>query len=229
MSNRATSDYETVRPPVWSRSYWLAKRAFDLTAALMALIVLSPLIAILAVMVRVKLGSPVIFSQIRPGQFERTFTLHKYRTMTNATDSEGRPLPDADRLTPFGRFLRKTSLDELPELWNVVKGQMSLVGPRPLLVEYLPYYTERERIRFQVPPGITGISQISGRNLLNWDDRGELDVQYIERASYLTDLKVLFSTVGAVLFSRGVATDSRQVEPSLATFRSGLKQEISFS
>lgn len=163
------------------------------------LLLCAPILAVIALLVRLKLGSTVLFRQQRPGLHGKPFTLYKFRTMTNARDANGNLLPDADRLTNFGRFLRRTSLDELPELINVLKGDMSLVGPRPLLIRYLPYYTERERKRFEVKPGITGLAQISGRNHLLWDKRLELDVQYVEQQSLLLDIQILLRTVIKVL------------------------------
>ena len=153
------------------------KRILDTLLSGGALVILSPVFVITALLVRIKLGSPVIFCQKRPGKDERIFKMYKFRTMINACDKEGKLLPDEQRLTPFGRALRKTSLDELPELVNILKGDMSIVGPRPLLCSYLPYYTERERKRHSVMPGLTGLAQVNGRNLIAWDDRLELDVQ----------------------------------------------------
>ena len=175
------------------------KRLFDLVVASIATLFLSPVFFVVGVLVYWKLGSPILFRQQRPGLHGKPFTLYKFRTMTDARDADGNLLPDADRLTNFGRFLRRTSLDELPELINVLKGDMSLVGPRPLLIRYLPYYTERERKRFEVKPGITGLAQISGRNHLLWDKRLELDVQYVEQQSLLLDIQILLRTVIKVL------------------------------
>ena len=160
---------------------------------------LSPVLAALWVLVRVKLGSPVLFKQERPGKDERIFTLCKFRTMTDEKDAQGNLLPDAVRLTKFGRFLRGTSLDELPELFNILKGDMSIIGPRPLLVSYLPYYTEQEKLRHSVRPGLTGLAQVSGRNFLDWDRRLEKDVEYVKNLSFAMDLKVLWMTVQTVL------------------------------
>lgn len=188
------------------------KRIFDIIISGIALLLLSPVFLILAILVRTKLGSPVIFHQERPGYREKIFTLCKFRTMTDERDENGELLPDACRLTPFGSFLRKTSLDELPELWNIFKGDMSLIGPRPLLVGYLPYYTERERLRHTVRPGLTGLAQVSGRNFLSWDERLAKDVEYVEHLSFLMDVKVFFQTISVVFRSDDVSVDSEAVE-----------------
>lgn len=188
------------------------KRILDIIISGIALLLLSPVFLILAILVRTKLGSPVIFHQERPGYREKIFTLCKFRTMTDERDENGELLPDARRLTPFGSFLRKTSLDELPELWNIFKGDMSLIGPRPLLVGYLPYYTERERIRHTVRPGLTGLSQVSGRNFLGWDERLAKDVEYVEHLNFLMDVKVFFQTIAVVFRSDDVSVDSEAVE-----------------
>lgn len=180
------------------------KRAFDILAAASALVLLSPLLLGLALLVRLKLGSPVLFRQQRPGLHGRIFTMLKFRTMTDTRDAQGKLLPDAERLTPFGRLLRATSLDELPELWNVLKGEMSLVGPRPLLVEYLPRYTPEQARRHEVRPGITGLAQIKGRNALSWDKKFELDVWYVDNRSFLLDMKILFLTCLKVFQREGV-------------------------
>ncbi len=166
-------------------------------------------LAVLALLVRVKLGSPVLFVQPRPGYRGRTFRLVKFRTMTSARGPDGGLLPDAERLTGFGRWLRSTSLDELPELWNVVKGEMSLVGPRPLLVEYLPLYSARQARRHEVRPGITGWSQVRGRNELDWASRLEMDVWYVEHRSLRLDFRILCRTVGKVLKAEGISQDGR--------------------
>ncbi|HEY0158863.1 MAG TPA: sugar transferase [Thermoanaerobaculia bacterium] len=185
------------------------KRLMDVTIAAVLLVVLSPLIALLMVLVRVMLGSPVIFRQRRPGLHEQPFTIYKFRTMTDARGPDGQLLPDSKRLTRFGRWLRASSLDELPELWNVLEGTMSLVGPRPLLPEYLPYYRERERLRHTVRPGITGHAQVNGRNAAGWDERLEMDAWYVENWSPLLDLRILLATVKAVVNRKGVAIDPR--------------------
>ena len=180
----------------------IIKRIVDFLAAGIGLIVLSPLLLIVAIRIWVTMGRPVLFGQRRPGYKAKPFTIYKFRTMREAFDKEGQPLPDAERLTALGRFLRKTSLDELPELWNVVKGDMSLVGPRPLFKEYLPYYTDREQRRHEVRPGITGLAQVNGRNALPWDERLELDVQYVENWSLSADIHILLMTFWQVLACR---------------------------
>ncbi len=180
---------------------------------------LSPILLVLIFLVRIKLGSPVFFHQDRPGLNEKIFRLYKFRTMTDERDERGKLKPDAERLTSFGKFLRKTSLDELPELWNILKGDMSLIGPRPLLIEYLPYYTEEERLRHTVRPGLTGLAQASGRNFLNWDARFQKDVEYVKGLSFGMDVKVIFMTVKTVLFSENVAEDTNAAEGNFAEIR----------
>ena len=175
------------------------KRLMDIAGALCGLLVLGPVILLLVLLVRVKLGSPVLFRQVRPGMDGRAFEMAKFRTMTDARDASGDLLPDADRLTGFGQFLRSSSLDELPELWNVLKGDMSLVGPRPLLMEYLPLYSQRQARRHEVRPGITGWAQINGRNALSWEEKFELDVWYVENRTLWLDVKILFLTVWKVV------------------------------
>ncbi len=196
------------------------KRCLDFLLSLCGIIVLSPVLIILAVLVRVKLGSPVLFKQKRPGKDEKIFTLCKFRTMTDARDEKGALLPDAVRLTKFGKFLRATSLDELPELFNILKGDMSVIGPRPLLVSYLPYYTERERLRHSVRPGLTGLAQVSGRNFLDWDRRFQKDVEYVEHLTFGMDMKVLWMTVQTVLgHTDEVAEDTNAAEGNFAEIR----------
>ncbi len=195
------------------------KRLFDIIISLVALLVLSPVFLVVAVLVRIKLGSPVIFHQQRPGYQEKIFKLCKFRTMTEAKDADGNLLPDADRLTSFGIFLRKTSLDELPELWNILKGDMSLIGPRPLLVGYLPYYTKREQLRHSVRPGLTGLAQVSGRNFIAWDDRLAKDVEYVENLSFMMDVKILMKTIAVVFKKDNVAVETNSVEGSLCDER----------
>jgi len=188
------------------------KRLLDIILSGAALLILSPVFLVVAILVRVKLGSPVIFHQERPGYGEKIFTLCKFRTMTDAKGSDGELLPDAERLTSFGSFLRRTSLDELPELWNIFKGDMSIIGPRPLLVGYLPYYTEREQKRHSVRPGLTGLAQVSGRNFIAWDERLAKDVEYVENLSFLTDMRILWKTVTVVLKKEDVAVETDSVE-----------------
>lgn len=181
--------------------------------AALALIVVSPMLLVVAVAVRIRLGRPVIFRQLRPGVHGELFELLKFRTMTDATGADGELLPDADRITPFGRWLRSTSLDELPELWNVVRGDMNLVGPRPLLVEYLPLYDERQARRHEVRPGLTGWSQVNGRNAPDWDTKLEHDVWYVENRSTLLDLRILGRTALAVLRREGINHDGYATTP----------------
>lgn len=171
------------------------KRLFDIVCSLLALIVLSPVLLITAILVRIKLGSPVLFKQKRPGLNEKIFTLYKFRTMTDKKDEQGNLLPDEARLTKFGKMLRSTSLDELPELWNILKGDMSLVGPRPLAVQYLPYYTDEERKRHSVRPGLTGLAQVNGRNAVTWENRFQNDLEYVYRLCFIWDLFIIFRTV----------------------------------
>lgn len=191
------------------------KRGSDLLLAVIALLVLSPLLLVVALFVRVFLGGPVFFRHVRPGLNEIPFRLYKFRTMTDARDESGHLLPDGQRLTPLGKFLRRCSLDELPELFNVIKGDMSLVGPRPLLLQYLPYFTEKEKLRHSVKPGITGWAQIHGRNFVPWDERLALDVWYVENYSLGLDLLIMFKTVLFVLGGRGVSPDPDLVETNL--------------
>ena len=201
----------------------VVKRGLDIILSGMALLLLSPVFVVVALLVRIKLGSPVIYHQERPGFGERIFTLRKFRTMTDARDAGGELLPDSERLTGFGSFLRKTSLDELPELWNIFRGDMSIIGPRPLLTGYLPYYTERERLRHTVRPGLTGLAQVSGRNFIAWDARLEKDVEYVEHLSFLTDLKILWKTVMVVLKEEDVAVETDSVEGYLWDEREKLR------
>lgn len=195
------------------------KRLLDIVLSLFILILLSPVFLILAVLVRVKLGSPVLFLQERPGLHEKIFILYKFRTMTDARDAEGNLLPDRDRLTSFGKFLRASSLDELPEFLNILKGDMSFIGPRPLLVSYLPYYTKEETLRHTVRPGLTGLAQVSGRNFLDWDRRLEKDVEYVKGLSLGMDLRVLMLTVKTVLGRSDVAEDTNRAEGNFAQIR----------
>ena len=190
---------------------WL-KRLIDIVVSAAGIIVLSPVLLILWILVRVKLGKPAIFTQERPGKDEKIFKLYKFRSMTGERDEKGELLPDEVRLTAFGEKLRGTSLDELPELFNILKGDMSLIGPRPLLVGYLPYYTKREQLRHSVRPGLTGLAQVSGRNFIAWDDRLAKDVEYVENLSLLLDLKILFKTVMVVFKKENVAVETDSVE-----------------
>jgi lipopolysaccharide/colanic/teichoic acid biosynthesis glycosyltransferase len=186
---------------------FMLKRLLDVLGASLGLLILSPLFFFLAWMVRRHLGSPVLFRQVRPGRHGLPFRMVKFRTMRDAVDFDGQPLSDAERMTPFGQFLRSTSLDELPELWNVLKGDMSLVGPRPLLMEYLPLYTPEQTRRHEVRPGITGWAQVNGRNAISWEKKFELDVWYVEHRSLLLDLKILYLTVKKVLVRDGISAE----------------------
>lgn len=181
------------------------KRVIDFAGALIGLIVLSPVILVVAVLIKRRLGGPVLFRQVRPGLGGKPFEMIKFRTMLNACDSNGVPLPDSQRMTPFGSFLRSSSLDELPELWNVLKGEMSLVGPRPLLMEYLPLYNERQYLRHKVRPGVTGWAQINGRNALGWPEKFELDVWYVENRSLWLDIKIIALTIKKVVKRDGIS------------------------
>jgi sugar transferase EpsL len=202
-----------------SRSYRTLKRLLDVAFGGIALIVLSPVLAVVAVLVAVTMGRPVLFRQIRPGLGGRPFEMLKFRTMTDSRDAKGQPLPDAIRLTAFGRWLRRTSLDELPELINVLKGQMSLVGPRPLLMEYLPLYTPAQARRHEVPPGITGWAQVNGRNALDWEDKLALDTWYVEHCSLALDLRILFLTCAKIVKAEGVNRAGHATAPKFTGSR----------
>ena len=192
------------------------KRLFDLGVALVALVLLSPVIAVVALAVRLRLGRPVLFVQQRPGLAGRPFRLIKFRTLLPAVDGEASPDRDAERMPPFGRFLRSTSLDELWELWNVLRGDMSLVGPRPLLMHYLEHYSPEQMRRHEVRPGITGWAQVNGRNAISWEDKFALDVWYVDNRSFLLDLRILLRTMGDVLFRRGISAEGSATMPEFA-------------
>lgn len=185
----------------------MIKRLFDIFASFFGLLVLSPIIAIVAWKIRKNLGSPVLFKQVRPGKDGKPFQMVKFRTMRDAVDAAGNPLPDSERLTPFGNWLRSTSLDELPELWNVLKGDMSLVGPRPLLMEYLPLYSAEQYRRHEVRPGVTGWAQVNGRNAISWEEKFKLDVWYVNNHSFCLDIKILWLTVKKVLVRDGISAE----------------------
>ncbi len=189
------------------------KRALDFPAAVLGLVLLSPLFALLGALVRRKLGSPVFFRQQRPGLHGKPFTLIKFRTMTEARAAGGTLLPDTDRLPAFGRFLRATSLDELPELWNVLKGEMSLVGPRPLLMEYLPLYSREQARRHDVRPGITGWAQVNGRNALSWEEKFKLDVEYVDRFSFGLDMGIVWRTLASLTHRKGINAEGEATMP----------------
>ncbi len=184
------------------------KRPLDIILSLIAIIVLSPVFLILAILVRTKLGSPIIFKQKRPGLNEKIFTMYKFRTMTDERDEKGDLLPDSVRLTKFGRFLRSTSLDELPELFNILKGDMSIVGPRPLLVQYLPLYNKHQKRRHEVRPGLTGLAQVNGRNAISWEEKFNFDVDYVDNVSLVNDLKIILSTVKKAIIREGIISET---------------------
>lgn len=198
------------------------KRLLDFIVSLLALIILSPVLLITALLVRIKLGSPVIFKQKRPGLNEKIFTLYKFRTMTDKKDDDGNLLPDSERLTKFGKILRSTSLDELPELINILKGDMSIVGPRPLLVEYLELYNEEQKHRHDVRPGLTGLAQVNGRNAISWEDKFKEDIKYIEKISLIEDIKIILKTVVKVFKREGI---SQQENDTMEKFK-GSEEKI---
>ena len=189
------------------------KRIVDICCAVSVFALFWWLFLVIAVLVRYKLGSPVIFKQQRPGKDEHIFTLYKFRTMTDERDAEGKLLPDEVRLTKFGKWLRSTSLDEIPEFWNVLKGEMSLVGPRPLLVEYLPLYSLHQKKRHKVCPGITGWAQVNGRNAISWEEKFQYDVWYVENPSLMTDIKIIFLTIKSILTKKGISATNEATMP----------------
>lgn len=201
------------------------KRVLDLLLSGGALIVLSPVLLLTTILVRVKLGSPVIFCQPRPGKDEKIFNLYKFRSMTDERDDSGNLLPDEVRLTKFGKLLRSTSLDELPELWNIFKGDMSIVGPRPLLVAYLPYYTQQERHRHDIRPGLTGLAQVNGRNNLTWEQKFAYDLEYIKHLSFANDVKIILQTVTKVFTRADIQIDTQATEGNLAEIRRNAQVE----
>ena len=194
------------------------KRLLDIVISFAFLIIFSPIILITAILVKTKLGSPVIFKQERPGKNEKIFVMYKFRTMTNVRDEAGELLSDEVRLTKFGKFLRSSSLDELPELINIIKGDMSIIGPRPLLVEYLPYYNDFQKRRHDVRPGLTGLAQINGRNFTSWDERFYFDIKYVNNISFVQDLKIFFITVGKVLKREGISSETSATMESFVDY-----------
>ena len=198
------------------------KRMLDFTLSLGAIIVLSPILLVLTIVGVVAMGGNPFFTQDRPGKNEKIFKLVKFRTMNNKKDKKGNLLPDEKRLTSYGKRLRSTSLDELPELFNILKGDMSIIGPRPLLVQYLPYYKKSERKRHSVRPGLTGLAQVSGRNFLNWDDRLACDVEYVDKMSFKEDLRIILMTIKVVLKKEGISVDSTSIESYLDEERAAM-------
>jgi lipopolysaccharide/colanic/teichoic acid biosynthesis glycosyltransferase len=190
------------------------KKVFDLSAASIALLLLLPILIILALLIRIKLGTPIFFKQTRPGLYAQPFQLIKFRSMRNTHDTSGELLPDSERLTTFGKWIRSTSLDELPELWNVLKGDMSLVGPRPLLMEYLTRYSPEQARRQEVKPGITGWAQVNGRNAISWEEKFRMDVWYVDHQSFCLDVKILFLTVQSVITRRGITSEGKATMPA---------------
>lgn len=196
------------------------KRILDKILSLLAIIILSPLLIIISILVLIFMGRPILFKQARPGYKNEIFNMIKFRTMTNKKDKNGNLLPDEQRLPKFGKFLRSTSLDELPELFNILFGKMSFIGPRPLLVKYLPYYTEEEHHRHDVRPGLTGWAQVNGRNNLNWDDRFKLDVEYVNNLTFMMDVKVIMKTINIVFKREGINQEGQATMQSLVEYRS---------
>lgn len=197
------------------------KRLLDFLLSLIGIVILSPLLIILIVVGAIFMGGNPFFTQERPGRNEQIFKLIKFRTMDNRKDAEGKLLPDEDRLNKYGAFLRKTSLDELPEMINILKGDMALIGPRPLLVEYLPWYTEEEKHRHDVRPGLTGLAQVNGRNFVNWDRRLQYDIEYVSNISIKNDINIFFKTISRIVSQSDISVDSSKVEPSFAEEREG--------
>lgn len=189
------------------------KRLLDILLSAIGIIVLSPVMLVMAFLIRIKLGSPVIFRQKRPGKNEKIFEMYKFRSMTDERDKDGKMLPDEMRLTEFGKKLRSTSLDELPELFNILKGDMSIVGPRPLLVKYLPLYSEEQRHRHDVRPGLTGLAQVKGRNLINWEQKFSLDIEYVRNITFKHDLKILLDTIKVVVKREGIQAEKDVTMP----------------
>ncbi|QQT02759.1 sugar transferase [Peribacillus psychrosaccharolyticus] len=204
----------------------IIKRSMDFTLSLIAIIMLSPVLLVVSLLVRVKLGSPVLFKQKRPGLYEKIFMMYKFRTMTDERDENGKLLADSVRLTNFGRFLRSTSLDELPELFNILKGDMAIIGPRPLLVQYLPLYNEHQKCRHEVRPGLSGLAQISGRNAISWENKFKLDVEYVNNISFIGDWKIIYLTVKKVFRREGINSETAAtIEPFKGTKKDRFNHE----
>lgn len=199
------------------------KRPMDFALSLIAIIALSPLLLVVALLVRTKLGSPVLFKQKRPGLNEEIFMMYKFRTMTDERDENGELLPDSVRLTKFGRFLRSTSLDELPELFNILKGDMSTIGPRPLLVKYLPLYNDYQKRRHEVRPGLSGLAQVSGRNAISWEEKFDLDVEYVDNVSFINDWRIIFLTIKKVFIREGINSET---EATMEPFKGNKKERM---
>lgn len=228
LNNEKISVYPPFYPSPMKKGIYrrFIKRPLDFVLVLMALVFLSPVLLAVTILVKVKLGSPVIFKQKRPGLNEKIFVLYKFRTMTDKRDDSGELLPDEVRLTKFGKFLRSTSMDELPELINIAKNDMAIVGPRPLLISYLPYYTETEKLRHTVRPGLTGLAQVSGRNFLMWNDRLAKDVEYSSSISFIGDVLIILKTFQKVFNRDGIAVNTNAIEGNLAEMRQMEKQAL---
>ena len=207
MTESKVKDEASVKNGIYRK---FLKRPMDFILSLMAIIVLSPVLIIVGVLVRVKLGSPVLFKQKRPGLNEKIFTMYKFRTMTDEKDENGELLPDSVRLTKFGRMLRSTSLDEFPELFNILKGDMSIVGPRPLLIQYLELYNDHQKRRHEVRPGLSGHAQVNGRNAISWEDKFNLDVEYVDNVSFIGDWKIIFLTIKKVFIKEGISQEGQE-------------------
>lgn len=199
------------------------KRPMDFLLALIAIVLLSPVMLIIAILVRIKLGKPILFKQERPGLNEEIFTIYKFRTMTDERDENGELLPDEMRLTKFGKFLRSTSLDELPEFLNILKGDMSIIGPRPLLVEYLSLYNEHQKRRHEVRPGLSGLAQVNGRNTLSWEEKFKIDIEYVDNISFIGDLKIIFLTVKKVFKREGI---NQEGEATIQAFKGSIERGV---
>lgn len=219
---KTSASYKTINKGIYAR---YIKRPMDFVLALMALIFLSPLMLVLAILIRIKLGSPVIFKQDRPGLNEKIFTLYKFRTMSDIMDENGNLLPDSLRLTRFGKFLRSTSLDELPSLWNIIRGDLAVIGPRPLLVEYLSLYNEQQRRRHEVRPGLSGLAQVNGRNAISWEEKFDLDLHYIDNITFFGDWKIIFLTIKKVFQREGICSVN---SVTMEKFQGSIKEKVTY-